>query len=203
MAPALVRAAACAWRPCFAAAQVRPVSRVVVAGGVVAPRGSQTARLRAATRPMAMVKAAVVAPLRAHQSSSSNSGGRWAGRSATNVGGGSRGFGCGVGGVSKRGIVSAAAAAEGGEGDEGDAGEGNEGDVGESGDEEPLAPAPALSAKEQAKLDKEAAAFAQSWALELSAAAWSEMGDDTVRYTFLSRTNAHTHTHFITAPPAT
>lgn len=125
---------------------------------------------------------AAVAPLRAQHhrqlqpaaktTAGCNDSCRWMG---TNAGSGSRGFGCGAG-SSRRGIVGAAAKGVDGDGD----GDGDENEDLEVGGEDVLAPAP--SAAERAKLDKEAAAFAASWASQLSAAAWEEMrvDDETV-----------------------
>lgn len=184
--PALARVAVRAWRPCMIRATRSSVTRIAV-GYVVATRGgTQTmpARLRAtascAARNQAAAAAAVGvvgAPLRAHH----NDGGeadRWPGRTA---GGGSRGFGCGVlrhASRNRRGIISAAATDGDGDGDGGNGG----------GDDEDAAPS--LSAAEQSELDVEAAAFAASWASELSAAAWEEMGEEKVRMrsAFQSRT---------------
>ena len=175
MGPALAQRAAaltCTLGPCFARAN--PVSRVVL-GGVVAPRGSQTARLRvAATRPPMLAAAvAVVAPaprMQRHHSHNNRGcgvgGGSCAGWMRTKVGvSGSRGFGCGAASTNRRGIASAAAK-KGGDADDA---------LGEEGDDV-LAPAP--SDADQARMDKEAAAFAASWASELSAAAWDEMEEE-------------------------
>jgi hypothetical protein len=73
-------------------------------------------------------------------------------------------------GAGRRGLGSAAAA---GPEDSHDEGAGDE-DLVDGG------MSLALSAGEQAKLDREATKFAASWATELSAAAWEDMGEKAV-----------------------
>ena len=180
---AVPSACAAAWRPgCLSASQSRGLSSRAAVGGVNVPPAGARRRHAAGGAGERMLVPSAAAAAMAPVQLARKEGGRNSHRSAST----GLSFNNTAGARRRTLTTAAAAAADGGSGDDGDNGDDDD-------NEAAVEWALGMNSPEaQRKLDAEAAVFAQSWASELSAAAWVAMDVSTkVRATPAPRPTPH------------